>query len=133
MVVPVAFRRDDQAASPLVVLTTFVLVAVLITVAVYALVFDRPKAEVQLVEQRDASGAVSLVVSHTAGGLDWSDVTLKMLDRAGTDVSAAYLHAPTGHIDRLDIVSVDPHPPAGSYVVLALHKGNEISRLALTL
>lgn len=127
-----ALRRDDSAASPLVVITTFVLVAVLITIAVYALVFDKPATNVQLVQARDASGALAFIVSHQSGGLEWKDISLKLVDRAGTDIGPAYLHAPTGKVDRNDKVAVDPLPPAGTYVLLVLHKGTELSRLVVT-
>jgi len=128
----VALRRDDTAASPLVVITTFVLVAVLLTIAVYALVFDKPSTDVQLVQARNADGSIAFIVSRSSGGLDWSSVDLKLVDRAGTDLAAGYLHAPTGHVERQDKVAVEPLPPSGTYVLLVMHKGTELSRLVFT-
>lgn len=128
----VALRRDASAASPLVVIVTFVLVAVLITVVLYALVFDRPEADVELVTVRP-DGTLAFDVTHTSGSLEWSEVRLTFLDRSGTDVAAAYLHLPEGSIEREDRVSVEPLPPAGTYLLL-VHRGeDELSRLAVTL
>src|ERR1041385_7724275 len=128
----VALRRDTTAASPLVVITTFVIVAVLITIAVYALVFDKPSTEVQLVQARNADGSMAFIVSKSSGGLDWSQVDLKLLDRSGADLAPAYLHAPTGKVDRQDKVAVDPLPPAGTYVLQVMHGNAELSRLVVT-
>jgi hypothetical protein len=100
---------------------------------VYALVFDRPKPELQVVQDRDATGALTLVVSRTAGGLEWKDVQLQFLDRAGTDLASTYLHPPDGHVDRQDRIPVSPEPPAGTYVLRAMLKGNEVSRQVLVL
>jgi hypothetical protein len=128
----VALRRDDSAASPLVVITTFVLVAVLLTIAVYALVFDKPTTQVQLVQARNADGSLAFIVSHASGGLSWPDLQLRLVDRDGTDLAPAYLHVPTGAVHRQDKVAVDPLPPAGTYVLLVLHKDAELSRLVVT-
>lgn len=128
----VAFARDDQAASPLVVLTTFVVLAVLVTVVVYALAFDRPEPGVSLVAVRD-EGALAFDVTKVSSTLEWDEVTLRFLDRAGRDVSEAYLQVPLGSIDRADRVAVFPLPPAGTYLLLIFHEGDELSRLAVTI
>jgi hypothetical protein len=128
----VRLARDDAAASPLVVLTTFVIVAVLITIAVYALVFDKPSQQVQLTPTHAADGSLAFDVSKSSGGLSWSDVRVRFLDRAGSDQSLSYLHLPRGSIDREDRITVAPQPPAGTYLVQVLKGETELSRLAVT-
>ena len=123
--------RDDSAASPLVVLTTFVLVAVLLTIAVYALVFDRPEPGVDLTEVHDGD-ALAFDVTRASGGLAWAEVEVRFIDRAGTDVAAAFLHLPTGAIDRADRIAVAPQPPAGTYILQILHDGDELARVGVT-
>jgi hypothetical protein len=127
----VAWARDDTAASPLVVLTTFVIVAVLVTVVIYALAFDRPVAGVSLVAVKE-DGSLAFDVTKTSGGLDWTEVTLRFLDRAGTDLSSPYLQVPDGSIDVEDRVAVTPLPPAGTYLLLVFKGDTELSRLAVT-
>lgn len=125
-----ALARDDSAASPLVVLTTFVIVAVLITVAVYALAFDRPEAGVALVAVHE-DGGLAFDVMKTAGGLTWGEVDVQFLDRAGTDLADSYLVLPPGAIDPEDRIVVTPLPPAGAYLLLVFKDGTELSRLAV--
>lgn len=123
--------RDDEAASPLVVLTTFVLVAILLTVIVYAVAFDRPEDRVELVVVDD--GALAFDVTRTGGGLAWHELTVRFLDRAGTDQAGVYLHVPNGTVSRGDRITVQPQPPAGTYLLLVLHGGDELSRLRVDL
>jgi hypothetical protein len=125
--------RDDSAASPLVVLTTFVVVAVLITIIVYALAFDRPEPGVALVAVREDGGALAFDVTGTSGGLDWGDVTLRFLDRAGTDLSEDYLQPPQGSIDPEDRIEVLPLPPSGTYLLMVFQGEDELSRLSVTI
>ena len=125
-----ALRRDDAAASPLTVIVTFVIVAVLLTVAIYALFFDKPETGVGLVATRDASG-LHFDVTRESGGLDWGDLTLRLLDRAGTDVAPQYVHPPAGSVDRDDRVEVSPLPPGGTYLLLLLKGQDELSRLSV--
>src|SRR5688572_5660294 len=129
----VAFARDDRAASPLVVLTTFVVVAVLVTVIVYALAFDRPEDGVSLVAVRDETGALAFDVTATSGGLAWDEVTLRFLDRAGTDLADSYLDVPDGAIDPEDRVLVPTLPPSGTYLLLVFGEDHELSRLSVTI
>ena len=129
----VALARDDHAASPLVVLTTFVVVAVLVTIIVYALAFDRPEDGVSLVAVRAESGALAFDVTATSGGLAWEDVTLRFLDRGGKDLAGSYLQLPGGSIDPEDRVLVEPLPPAGTYLLLVFSDDHELSRLSVTL
>ncbi len=129
----VALARDDHAASPLVVLTTFVVVAVLVTIIVYALAFDRPEDGVSLVAVREESGALAFDVTATSGGLAWDEVTLRFLDRAGTDLAGSYLEVPDGAIDPEDRVLVSTLPPAGTYLLLVFNEDHELSRLSVTL
>src|SRR5687767_12493712 len=127
----VALARDDSAASPLVVLTTFVVVAVLITIIVYALAFDKPEDGVSLVAVRQETGALAFDVTATSGGLAWDEVTLRFLDRAGTDIAASYLQVPEGAIDPEDRVEVTTLPPAGTYLLLVFSEDDELSRLSV--
>jgi hypothetical protein len=127
----VALARDDSAASPMVVITTFIVIAVLLTVVVYALVFDRPENEVALVVVRE-EGALAFDVAKSSGGLGWDEVELRFLDRSGKDLSASYLEVPEGDIDSKDRVSVVPLPPAGTYLLLVFLGDQELSRLAVT-
>ncbi|HUR24783.1 MAG TPA: hypothetical protein VM327_02065 [Candidatus Thermoplasmatota archaeon] len=124
--------RDDSAASPLVVLTTFVVVAVLVTIIVYALAFDRPEDGVSLVAVHQESGALSFDVTATSGGLGWDEVTLRLLDRAGSDLGPSYLHLPNGTVDPEDRVDVVPLPPAGTYLLMVFKGDHELSRLSVT-
>lgn len=124
-------RNDDQAASPLVVLTTFVLVAVLVTIAVYALVVDRPEPEIALTPVHD-EGALAFDVTRSGGSLVWADLDIRFIDRAGVDVSETYLRIPTGAVDRDDRIGVAPAPPTGTYLLQVFSDGEELVRLAVT-
>lgn len=124
-------RRDDAAASPLVVLTTFVLAAVLLTIVVYAVAFDRPEPGVALVERRDGA-TLSFEVTRASGSLSWGEVDVRFVDRGGSDVASTFLHVPTGSIGRADRIEVGPQPPAGTYLVQVVHDGEELARLVVT-
>lgn len=124
-------RNDTQAASPLVVIATFVLGAIVLTALGYAFLFDRPEERLQVVAVEGPDGP-AFEVTHAAGGLAWDDVTLRFLDRAGTDQAATFLQQPGGDVDKGDRIAVSPHPPAGSYVLLVLSDGDELSRLVVT-
>ena len=126
-----ALARDDLAASPMVVITTFIVIAVLLTVVVYALVFDRPENEVGLVVVRE-EGSLAFDVAKSSGGLGWDEVDLRFLDRSGKDLSDSYLEVPDGDIDPEDRVMVVPLPPAGTYLLLVFLGDHELSRLAVT-
>ena len=125
------FRRDDGAASPIVVLTTFVLIAVLITVAVYALVVDKPEAQIALTPVHEGD-TLAFDVTSSAGNLEWADLDVRFLDRAGVDVASTYLQLPTGVVDPEDRIDVVPPPPAGTYLLQVFHDGEELVRLAVT-
>lgn len=121
-------RSDTSAASPLVVIATFVLGAILLTALAYALLVDRPEDRLELVEdQRD--GTAGFTVTRTAGGLRWDGVTVRFLDRAGTDQVEQFLQVPDGDVDEGDRLVLQPPPPAGTYVLLVLHDGSELARL----
>ncbi len=128
----VNLRRDDHGASPLVVLTTFVVVAVLVTIAIYALVVDKPEPALALSPKRGGDG-LSFQVTHAAGGLAWSEIEVRFTDRAGVDVAATYLHVPTGGVQEDDVIGVAPQPPAGTYLLQAYQDGDELVRLSVTL
>lgn len=125
-------RSDTHAASPLVVLTTFVLGAVVLTVLLYALVFDRPEPELQVVQVEDG-GVTSFKVSQAGGGLEWSQVKLRLIDRANTDQAGNFLVKPTGGVDEGDVIRLEPAPPSGTYVLLVSKGGAELSRLVVEL
>ena len=129
----VALARDENAASPLVVLTTFVLVAVLVTIVVYALAFDRPEPGVSLVVVREDDGALAFDVTQASGDLSWDEVTVRFLDRAGSDLADSHLAIPTGSIDAEDRVVASTLPPAGTYLLLVFEGDDELSRLAVTI
>lgn len=124
-------RAAEAAASPLVVIATFVLVAVLLTVGVYAIAFDRPEDRLQLVAAEGPEG-LSFEVTDSAGGLSWSGIEAQLVDRAGTDVAATFLHLPAGKVGEGDRIEVRPGLPGGSYV-LSLRAGQaELARLVVT-
>lgn len=123
-------RSDTQAASPLVVIATFVAGAVILTAIGYAFLFDRPEERLQVVAV-DGPDGVAFEVTHAGGGLAWGDVTLRFLDRASTDQAATFLQAPGGDVDKGDRIAVSPQPPAGTYVLLVLSDGAELSRLVV--
>ena len=128
----VALARDESAASPLVVLTTFVVVAVLVTIIVYALAFDKPEDGVSLVAVREESGALAFDVTATSGSLAWDEVALRFLDRSGKDLSSSYLVLPSGDIDPEDRVQVTTLPPSGTYLLMVFRGEDELSRLSVT-
>lgn len=125
-------RDDTSAASPLVVITTFVLGAILVTAGAYAIFFDRPDPALRLVESR-GEGNLTFEVASTAGGLSWDTLRVRFLDRANTDQAETFLQLPAGHVKRGQDIVVDPLPASGTYVLLVTHKGSEISRLSVTL
>jgi hypothetical protein len=129
----VRLRNDDEAASPLVVIATFVGAAILVTVLVYALAFDRPEPKLQVVYVQDPDGAATFEVTQEGGGLAWGDVTLRLLDRAGTDQADNFLVEPMGDVDEGDAIRIQPLPPAGTYVLLVSAKGHELARLVVEL
>jgi hypothetical protein len=128
----VRLRDDDDGASPLVVIATFVLGAILVTAVTYALFFDRPEPRLQVVLDQGGD-APAFTVSEAGGGLGWDEVTLRFLDRAGTDHAADFLHEPGGAVDEGDKVTVDPKPPSGTYLLVVLEDGHELSRLVVEL
>lgn len=126
-------ERDQAAASPLVVIATFVVAAVVLTVVVYAVAFDRPADRLDLVQGQDGEGNLQFTVGRTAGGLAWSQVDLQFVDRAGTDVARSILVKPNGTVARGDVVATSSPPPAGTYLLLAMRGGTELSRLVVVL
>lgn len=124
------FRRDTHAASPLVVIATFVAVAVLLTAGIYAVAFDRPEDRLHVVAV-DVNGSLAFDVTQAAGGLSWDELTLRLLDRAGTDQSATFLQVPAGDVNPGDRITVSPQPPAGSYLLLVLQGSDELARLRI--
>lgn len=123
-------RSDTQAASPLVVIATFVLGAVVVTALAYAFAFDRPEPRLQVVAVEGADGP-AFEVSQSAGSLSWDDITLRFLDRAETDQAANFLQPPTGDVDEGDRIGLSPQPPAGTYLLLVMSDGDELSRLVV--
>ena len=123
-------RSDTDAASPLVVIATFVAGAIILTAIAYAFLFDRPEERLQVVAV-DGTDGPTFEVTHAGGDLAWSDITLRFLDRAGTDQAETFLQPPGGDVDKGDRIAVSPHPPAGTYVLLVLSDGDELSRLVV--
>lgn len=121
--------RDETAASPLVVILSFVAVAVVVTALGYALLFDRPEPRLQVVQTEGPDG-LAFEVTHAGGGLGWADVTLHLLDRAGIDQAGTFLQAPTGDVGVGDRITVQPALPAGHYLLLVLQDGDELARLS---
>lgn len=126
------FRRDDAAASPLVVLTTFVLVAVAVTVAAYALLVDRPEPELAVTPVHEDGTLAFFDVTRTGGDLEWGDLEVRFTDRGNVDVTDTYLRVPTGEVGRDDRIEVSPVPPAGTYLLQVFLAGDELVRLAVT-
>lgn len=125
-----ALRRDDAAASPLTVVVTVVILAALLTVGLYALVFDRPEESLGLVARRDGGG-LHFDVAQERGGLEWDELTVRFIDRAGTDLASTHLQVPSGPVDRDDRVQAHPLPPGGTYLLLVLKGDTELVRLAV--
>lgn len=125
------FQGDDRAASPLVVLTTFVLVAVAVTVLVYAVLVDKPEPALGLTAAEE-EGRLAFDVTRTNGELAWSDLEVRFIDRAGVDVAGTFLQLPTGSVDEQDRIAVSPAPPAGTYLLQVFVEGQELVRLAVS-
>lgn len=125
-------RQDEHGASPLVVITTFVLGAIVLTAVAYAVFFDRPDEALNLVERR-GDGNLTFEVRSSAGGLAWSELRVRFLDRAGADQAEHFLQLPAGDVGRGQRIVVDPLPGAGAYVLVVSHEGRELERLTVQL
>ncbi len=125
-------QPHDEAASPLVVIATFVAGAVIVTALAYALFFDNPDPDIDLV-QVDAAGRPAFEVTAQAGGLNWADLEVQFIDRAGSDLAPFFLKVPTGPVRAGDRLELEPTPAAGHYLLLIKHDGRELARLAVLL
>jgi hypothetical protein len=125
----VGFRHSEDGASPLTVITVFVGVAVLLTVGIYALFFDNPAPDVEVI-QVDEGGNPAFEVASTAGGLEWEDLDVRLIDRAGAD-RGAFLDVPAGAVSAGDRILFRVLPPAGSYLLLISAGEAELTRLTL--
>lgn len=118
---------DDSAASPL----TVILVVMLATAGLVALLFftlepDPPAT----MEVQPGEGAFN--VAKVRGSLDWEDLEMRLVDRAGYDRATLYLDIPEGRVDVGDSLGVDEHAPAGTYVLVVSKDGRELSRATMT-
>lgn len=123
-----SWAQHEAAASPLVVIATFVLGAIVVTAFVYAVFVDKPETRLQVVAT-EHEGGLSFEVTQAAGGLSWSQVTLRFVDRAGIDHADTFLQAPNGSVEEGDRIGVPVPPPAGTYVLLLLAADVELTRL----
>ncbi len=118
------FRRDDAAASPLVVLTVFVLVASGVTALVFFFFVDRPDAGIEV----RPAGEEGFVVEDVVGSFRWSGLRIEFLDAAGVDRAGLYLEAPDGRVGADDAIALRHQVPAGTYLLRLLDGGDEVGR-----
>lgn len=114
----------DEAASPLVVIITFVLVAIGITTLLFFLVVDTagPDVEVQAVEG-------GFEVTQVTGSIAWSDLDVRFLDRAGRDQADTYLDLPTGKVREGERIDLRAQPPQGTFVLVVALEDEELARV----
>lgn len=117
-----------EAASPLVVIATFVLLAVGLTALAFFLFVDTttPLLEVQEVEG-DAGPAFE--VTRAQGGLRWGELEVRLLDHAGTDHAERVLALPTGGVEEGDRITLAQPVPGGDYLLVVEGGGEELVRL----
>ncbi len=113
---------DQEAASPLVVLSTFVGVAIVVTVGVMLLIVDAPERDVQLVLGETTDGSYLEVVA-ASGGVRWDDLDIALLDAAGLDRASTYLEVPDGTIEVGQRISFTHEPAAGTYLLQVTGRG----------
>lgn len=118
-------RRDLEAASPLVVILTVVLVAVGLTTLVFFLVVDTTAT---LLEIQQVEGP-AFQVTDTSGDLAWGELEVVFLDRAGEDLAATFLSVPTGPVEEGDRITLRQHPPGGDYLLVVRFEGEDLARL----
>ncbi|HLF16190.1 MAG TPA: hypothetical protein VI796_02015 [Candidatus Thermoplasmatota archaeon] len=122
-------REDSTAASPLVVLSVFVLVAAGITALGFYLFFDR--ADPAIVLRPAGETAEGFVVHDVTGSFRWGALDVELLNSAGTDRADLYLDLPSGEVDRDDVISLERPLPGGTYLLRLLDDGDEVGRLVV--
>jgi hypothetical protein len=124
---------DSRAASPIVVIATFVLVAVGITSLVVFLIVDTTAPLLELQEVREGGpDAMQFRVVDSAGGISWGNLQVQFLDRGGFDRATDYLSVPTGKVAEGDAITLREGLPGGTYVLRVLLEGEELVRLSVT-
>lgn len=119
-------RRDEHAASPLVVLSTAVLVAVALTAVVLLVFFNDPEPDVEL-QLREGP---ALEVVQAAGAIAWEDLDVRLVDRGGFEHRV--LRLPSGEVEEGQQVTFQGRPPAGDYLLTVTKGGAELERLVLS-
>jgi len=126
----VDLRRDQDAASPLMVIATFVLVASGVTALVFFAFVDMAPPAVSL-QRIDQQGVPAFRVVDEHGGLSWDELKVEFVDPAGADQASVYLEVPAGDILPGDLIKLRSGLPAGTYL-LRLHDGErELAREVL--
>ncbi len=113
----------EDAASPLAVIATFVLVAVGLTTLLFFLFVDTTNELLELQETNDR-----FVVTSTEGNLEWGDLRVQLVDRAGAD-RTDFLTIPDGAVEEGDAIEFASMPPGGEYLLLVTLDGQELVRL----
>ncbi len=106
---------DRTAASPLTVIAVVVLLAVMATTIALFLAVDTEHEALEVDVVRDGDQRF-LEVGRVEGKYTWADLSVQLINQAGTDRAPIYLHAPTGEVNVGDRILVDPQPPAGDYL-----------------
>jgi len=121
----VRLRDATEAASPLMVIATFVLVAAGLTALLFFAFVDTAPPSLSL--QQDA-GAATFQVVALHGSIDWSHVQAHFVDHAGTD-HATWLDVPTsGAVHAGDRITLKVQPPAGQYLLRIFDGDRELAR-----
>lgn len=125
---PVNFRRDQAAASPLMVIATFVLVAAGLTALLFFAFVDTAP-DTLAIEQGEAEGGPAFRVVSKHGDLAWERLTVRFIDPAGVDRASLFLAVPGGSVDTDDAITMRTLPPPGTYH-LRIYRGEaELERL----
>ena len=120
-------RADRRAASPLTVLSVFVLVAAGVTAVGFFLFYD-PEDEAITLRQADDPG-FGFIVAGVEGEFEWSGLDLEFVDAAGEDRAALYLMPPAGRVGEGDAIELRHQVPAGSYTLRLMDGDEEVGRL----
>lgn len=124
-------RRNQDAASPLMVIATFVLVASGVTALLFFALVDTAPPALSL-QRVDQQGIPAFRVVDEHGGLSWDQLTVQFVDPAGTDQASLYLDVPAGEILPGQVITLRSGLPAGTYL-LRLHDGErELAREVLS-
>lgn len=124
----VQLRRDEAAASPLMVIATVVLVASGITALLFFALVDTAPSALSLQETREGGVPAFRVVS-THGGLDWEELGVRFVDPAGVDQTRLLLHLPNGTVDPDDVITLRTAPPPGVYHLRIYLEDRELERV----